>query len=197
MYFKDEIFVGVTPLSKELDYLSQSVYNVFPLILARSKETKEAYRTISPRLHSDIEKLLCDGLQYEQVKYNIQFVWTSDLHTFWLISEHISYSHNGNTCFCPYCMATVPQRAELNKEKRIHWDNVVSSALNDPWLHFVFCILHADCRGSERLIQLTYMILVDNTSKLVKNPLFIVREQTHSRTIYQGFTRYGYPNVLY
>ncbi len=146
-------------MSVKLDYQCQSVFNVLPLILARTTETKEAYAEMFTNLRQEIERVLKEGIMYDDIKYLVEFVWTSDLHTLWLISDDI-FSPPGSTCqFCPYCKATWMNRINLRIECRETWKNKVSGELNNPWKHFVFCALHADCRGTEKLLELSFATL--------------------------------------
>lgn len=135
VYNQDEIFVGVTPISKELDYNPQSVYNVLPLVLARSKETKQSYEQIFRKLQPQIDSVLKRGINYEGVRHAIELVWGSDLHTFYMISHNYSLNpaSDPHCKFCPYCTSTWMERHQLDCGPSTEpWRNMISPEMNDP-----------------------------------------------------------------
>lgn len=144
------------------------MYNVFPLILARTTETAEAYEKLFKITQQKIEKILKDGIGYDGIKAHIEMVWASDLHTFWLISKNIHWSPSGTNCFCPYCKTQWISRHQIKNTPlrgKGEWKNVISPSLDDPWKHFVFCVLHGDVRGTEKLLELTCQLMCDYTIK--------------------------------
>ena len=127
VFKKGETFVALTPISKNIDFCPQSVYNVFPLILLGARESKELYSEMK-LLSWELMDITTKGLNINnKTLKKIQFVWASDLSTFWQITKNKSCNPKQKDCqFCPYCTTTWATRSSCSKK-------------DDTWMTLVEC----------------------------------------------------------
>lgn len=102
-----------------------------------------------------IEKISKHGVNVGLRKFDVKFVWASDLSTYWkMTSEPSSGPLDPDWSFCPYCSSTWKNRERNGAQKdwKCQWKCFTGSN------EFVFCSIHADMRGTEKMLQITFLV---------------------------------------
>ena len=170
----NQIALAVVPMNMD-SFATQEVLSVFYLALVQLDETKENVKEyLSNYYEKDIIDLEKNGITIDDVKYEIDFVYCSDLKNVSAVTE--------KKCIC----------CQNNLQTDIYsianpWPTTTKNSFGIALHNHVICILHLKQRIQERLLsyianvltEKEFNVFTENIRKIAKCGSFSWREKTN------------------